>query len=27
MDIDYGLALDVIDDTDGRPLQLRFRRN
>ena len=27
MDIDYGLALDFIDDTDGRPLQLRFRRN
>jgi hypothetical protein len=27
MDIDYGLALDFIDDADGRPLQLRFRRN
>jgi hypothetical protein len=27
MDIDYGLALDFIDDRDGRPLQLRFRRN
>jgi hypothetical protein len=27
MDIDYGLALDFIDDQDGRPLQLRFRRN
>lgn len=27
MDIDYGLALDFIDDHDGRPLQLRFRRN
>jgi hypothetical protein len=27
VDIDYGLALDFIDDADGRPLQLRFRRN
>jgi len=27
MDIDYGLALDFIDARDGRPLQLRFRRN
>jgi hypothetical protein len=27
VDIDYGLALDFIDDRDGRPLQLRFRRN
>jgi hypothetical protein len=27
MDVDYGLALDFIDDRDGRPLQLRFRRN
>jgi hypothetical protein len=27
MGIDYGLALDFIDDADGRPLQLRFRRN
>jgi hypothetical protein len=26
-DIDYGLAWDFIDDRDGRPLQLRFRRN
>jgi hypothetical protein len=27
MDIDYGYACDFIDDRDGRPLQLRFRRN
>lgn len=27
VDIDYGLALDFIDDRDGRALQLRFRRN
>jgi hypothetical protein len=27
VDIDYGLAVDFIDDKDGRPLQLRFRRN
>ena len=27
MDIDYGLAWDFIDTRDGRPLQLRFRRN
>ncbi len=26
MEIDYGLALDFVD-TDGRPYQLRFRRN
>jgi hypothetical protein len=26
-DIDYGLAWDFIDDRDGRPLQLCFRRN
>lgn len=26
MDIDYGLATDFID-LDGRPFQLRFRRN
>jgi hypothetical protein len=26
-DIDYGLAWNFIDDRDGRPLQLRFRRN
>jgi hypothetical protein len=26
MDIDYGLARDFIDE-DGRPMQLRFRRN
>lgn len=26
MDIDYGLAFNFVDE-DGRPLQLRFRRN
>jgi hypothetical protein len=27
VDIDEGVALDFIDDRDGRYLQLRFRRN
>ena len=27
MEIDYGLALDFLDDHDSRPYQLRFRRN
>ncbi len=27
MEIDYGLALDFLDDHDSRPYQLRFRRD